>query len=88
MPAAGLRLLRVLRGADCKRRRGLVRAAGIVKNPLAREKIARSGEYHDLVSVLDGYESVYHDVVHINAAGNAVVARKIAEFIAPPEAGP
>ncbi len=52
--------------------------------PMLRERVARlGGNFHDLVSVVDGSEAVYTDFCHLTPAGNARVAERIAEIIAP-----
>lgn len=54
--------------------------------PLVREKIARDGPFHDLVSALDVDEVIYTDYNHITPQGNRYVARRIAEIVAPANA--
>lgn len=51
--------------------------------PMVRGKIARSGEFHDLVSVLDRDEYIYIDFCHLSPNGNRYVAERIAEIVAP-----
>jgi lysophospholipase L1-like esterase len=48
-----------------------------------REMIARGGEFHDLVPVLDRDEYIYIDFLHLSPNGNRYVAAKIAEIVAP-----
>jgi hypothetical protein len=50
--------------------------------PLLRHQ-ARSGEFHDLVSVLDTDEAVYTDFCHLAPRGNRIVAQRIAALAAP-----
>jgi hypothetical protein len=50
--------------------------------PLLRQKVASSGEFHDLTQVLDGDEVVHVDIFHISPRGNRRVAEKMRETIA------
>jgi lysophospholipase L1-like esterase len=45
--------------------------------PLLRQKVARSGEFHDLVEIFDGDQAVYIDIFHVSPRGNRRVAEKI-----------
>jgi hypothetical protein len=52
--------------------------------PMLRETVERlGGDFHDLVSVLDGGDAVYTDFCHLTPNGNARVAERIAEIVAP-----
>jgi lysophospholipase L1-like esterase len=52
--------------------------------PMLRERVMRTGgDFHDLVSVVDGSERVYTDFCHLTPTGNARVAERIAEIVAP-----
>jgi hypothetical protein len=52
--------------------------------PMLRERVARmGGDFHDLVAVLDGERPVYTDWSHLTPDGNARVAERIAEIVAP-----
>jgi hypothetical protein len=52
--------------------------------PMLRERVAQmGGDFHDLVAVVDGDERVYTDFCHLTPHGNARVAARIAEIIAP-----
>ena len=45
--------------------------------PLIRQKVADSGEFYDLVEILDGGQAVYVDVFHVSPRGNRRVAEEI-----------
>jgi lysophospholipase L1-like esterase len=47
--------------------------------PLLREKIARSGEFHDFTQALDVDEYLYLDFCHLPPNGNRMIAARIAE---------
>jgi hypothetical protein len=49
--------------------------------PLLRQKVASSGEFHDLVPVLDGGAAVHVDILHISPRGNRRVAEKMGETV-------
>jgi hypothetical protein len=52
--------------------------------PMLREKIALlGGDFHDIVSAVDGNEPVYIDFCHLTARGNGLVADRIAEIVKP-----
>lgn len=51
--------------------------------PVIRQKIAQSGEFHDLSASLDIDEHLYLDWAHLSPKGNRIMAAKIAELIAP-----
>jgi hypothetical protein len=51
--------------------------------PIMRGRIARGGEFHDFVSVLDRDEHLYVDWCHLAPKGNRYIAEKIAEIVAP-----
>lgn len=50
--------------------------------PILRAKLARSGEFQDLVAVLDGDEPVYTDFCHLAPRGNRIVAERMAQIVA------
>ena len=52
--------------------------------PLLRDKVARmGGNFYDLVSAVDVDEPVYTDFCHLTPKGNALVAERIAQIVAP-----
>jgi hypothetical protein len=51
--------------------------------PLIRETIARGGEFHDLVPVLDRDAYLYLDWCHLGPNGNRLVVERIAALVAP-----
>jgi hypothetical protein len=54
--------------------------------PLVRQQIARDKDFHDLVPALDIDEAIYTDFNHVTPKGNGIVARRIAEIVAPASA--
>lgn len=51
--------------------------------PLIRQKIARGGEFYDLVPIFDRDEYLYIDWCHVTPKGNRYAAEKIAELVGP-----
>ena len=51
--------------------------------PLLRDKVARSGEFHDLVGALDTGEAVYTDFCHLAPRGNRIIADRLATLAVP-----
>ena len=42
-----------------------------------------SGDFYDLIPVVDGSEAVYTDFCHLTRRGNEIVAHKIADIVVP-----
>lgn len=51
--------------------------------PLLRERLARSGEFQDLVGALDTDEPVYTDFCHLAPRGNRIIADRLAALALP-----
>ncbi|MPZ36790.1 MAG: hypothetical protein GEU95_01800 [Rhizobiales bacterium] len=70
-----------LRGRSFRREFNGLRPQYEAVYPLLRQKVASSGEFHDLIQVLDGDEVVHVDILHISPRGNRRVAKKISETV-------